>query len=142
MTIANMLDLAASRKSAWFNLWQLYFLMTSTVLIVVSASPSPILALTAGVLCGLVGLAAIGFATAFWSSYDARVAIAHAIDVMARDESEQHANLARQISQTLQPRWRKCWWVLTYSLYSIAVLILTWCIPSSRRSLECCVSLS
>lgn len=76
MTFADMLDLAASRTDAWFNLWQLYFLMTSTVLIVVSATPVPFSSQTNTLLCGMLGLATIGFATAFWSSYDVRFACA------------------------------------------------------------------
>lgn len=133
MTFADMLDLAASRTDAWFNLWQLYFLMTSTVLIVVSATPVPFSSRTAALLCGTVGLAAIGFATAFWSSYGVRVAILYAIEEMAKNNCGQDANLAMQISRTLAPSWSKLWWVLTYSLYSIVVLVLAWLIPSTRR---------
>ena len=84
MTLADMLELAAPRSDAWFDLWQLYFLMTSTLLLlVIYYRPAVFSPLTAWALSGLLGLAFVGFATAFWACYDTRVTIASATIALA-----------------------------------------------------------
>ncbi|MXY58175.1 MAG: hypothetical protein F4029_06540 [Gammaproteobacteria bacterium] len=132
--MSDLLELAANRSDSWFDLWQLYFVMTSTVLLTVSATPTPVSKRTATVLCGLIGLAFFGFWTAFWSAYEARVAIASAVEAVAGGHpGQEHRGLAEEISRTLGPTWCREAWIASYSMYSLAVLGLTWYIPSRRR---------
>ena len=134
MQLMDLLQLAASRSDSWFDLWQLYFLMTSTVLVVASATPSPVSKRTAALMCGLIALAFIGFWTAFSAAYDARVAIELAIGKVAEEECDpEHRCLAKKIGRELGPSLCKEAWVAAYSLYSLVVLVLTWYIPARRR---------
>lgn len=133
MTLADLLQLAASRSDAWFDLWHLYIPMTSAVVILVSASSVPVSRPIAAALCSLILLAAIGFAPAFWSAYDVQIEIAKAIATMASDGSTPHASLAKKISAPLEPDFPKWSWALSYILYTAIVTALTWLIPEHRR---------
>ena len=133
LSLNDLLVLAANRSDSWFDLWQLYFVITSTVLVVVSATPTPLSERTAKVLCGLIALAFLGFWTAFSAAYDARVAINSAITVVAADASPEYRRIAKEISLELGPYWCKEAWTVIYTLYSLVVLGLTWRIPTHRR---------
>ena len=141
MTLADMLDLAANRSDAWFDLWQVHFLMTSTLLLLVIYRPEVFSPLKAGALSGLLGLAFLGFATAFWVCYDTRVTIASvttalAVEALAKGALSQEACLAMLVSDTMRPAFDKIWWGVMYLVYSIIVLGLIWIIPSFKLKSE------